>query len=56
MPYLFKMPAQNKAGFLDYPALYFDVTNSFNAGLFYFNAYFLTPRFFNKKKMAHLFS
>jgi sensor histidine kinase YesM len=50
IPYLFKMPVQNKVGFLEYPAAYFDITNLLNAGLFYFNAYIILPTFFKRKK------
>lgn len=51
VPYLIKMPVENKVAFLEYPAIYFDVTNLINAGLFYFNAYVLFPLVFRRKKL-----
>jgi LytS/YehU family sensor histidine kinase len=50
LPLLLKVPTKDK-GFFDYPSLYFGITNLLNAGLFYFNAYYLAPRLLKQKRL-----
>jgi two-component system, LytTR family, sensor kinase len=52
VPLLFRMPANDKVSFLEYPGSYISITNLLNASLFYLNAYLIVPTFFRKKKWA----
>src|SRR4051794_18565342 len=48
LPHLFFDSRNIKPGF--FPGSWFLITNIYNVGLFYFNAFLLYPKFFNKRK------